>query len=182
MESFFNIKDFIRNDKVNITEQGLKNIKDLCDIVIYKHFSYTSKQDREDLISVGTLKIVELLNKGVFDETKSSLKNYLYTGVRNEMKNYLYRNTKDIAVEDDILISVNEVGEDSLHTEVGIISNEIIHEICMRLKVTQEDEEKIKDSLLYMGFHTESKNRIYYREVDKEVSLIIWAHLDKARR
>ena len=36
--SFFELKEFIKDGKVEISEVGVKNMYDLCDIVIYKHF------------------------------------------------------------------------------------------------------------------------------------------------
>lgn len=180
--SFFELKEFIKDGKVEISEVGIKNMYDLCDIVIYKHFSYTDRQTREDLVSVGILKMIELLSQNRYDPERSSLKNYLYTGVRNEMKNYLYRNTKDVVVDDEILIGMNEASSDDVNSELLHISTTEITSIANSLRLSSEQVEMVKSSLEHMGFNGGSEISPYYSEVDSAVSLLVWRHLERERR
>ena len=75
-------------------------LRKLAEIVANKHFSYIPREERQDLITEGVLKGLSLLNDAKFDSTRSSLKNYIYSGMRNEMTNYLYRNKKEYPTEE----------------------------------------------------------------------------------
>lgn len=87
----------------NLSEEVIKQIKQLTEIVVNNHFSYVGYYDREDLLLEGMAKALELIQEGKFDPSfyssdNPSMKNYLYTGIRNEMSNYLYRNKKELPV------------------------------------------------------------------------------------
>lgn len=84
-----------------------EKLLDLSGIVFRKHF-YASYRDKDDLVSIGVLKALSLLDGGNFDERKGTLLNFLYTGMRNEMHNYLYHKNKKIKVG----VEVSEYVED----------------------------------------------------------------------
>lgn len=180
--SFFELKEFFKDGNLEISDIGVKNMYDLCDIVIHKHFSYTDKQTREDLVSTGMLKMMELLSQNKFDPTRSSLKNYLYTGVRNEMKNYLYRTSKDVTVDDEILIGMNEAPDTNVNLGLLVIPSVEIISVSHRLRLTSDDVKKIESSLRHMGFNNGSEESPYFSEVESAVALIVWRHLEKERR
>lgn len=183
MNSFFDLKEFFNSDgELDISEIGVKNMYDLCDIIIHKHFFYTPAQVREDLISTGILKMMELLSKGDFDPSRSSLKNYLYTGVRNEMKNYLYRNSKEISVDDDIVLGMNESPVEDANPHVVQVSDTLLEYYRIRLNLTDSDMAKIVSSLSNMGFYGSDERAVYYPECESALALIIWKHLSIERR
>ena len=90
-----------------INQKGIDDLYKLVEIVYNCHFSYASDY-REDLYSVGLLKAIDFIKSGSYDPSRSSLKNVLYTGMRNEMKNYLHKLSKDSPVEDTIIEGANE--------------------------------------------------------------------------
>lgn len=72
-------------------------------VVFYKHFSYvTDTNTKSDLMQEGYLKAYDLLSNGNYDPTMS-LRNYIYTGVRNAMTNYMYHHKKESHVDLDEL-------------------------------------------------------------------------------
>ena len=142
--------------------------------------------DREDLISVGMLKCIELVKNTKFDPTRSSLKNYLYTGVRNEMKNYLYKTSKEVIVEDDILYGINE--SEGFFSELGSslvrIHKDVYDEVIANF--TRKDENirsKVLSSLIFLGFNIDEKpsSGKYYKDVEGIVALVIWKQMDNNR-
>jgi hypothetical protein len=110
---------------VNSNELGLK-LQDLAGIVFRKHF-YASLNEKVDLMSVGVLKALSLIDSGNWKEDKGSVLNYLYTGMRNEMHNYIYHQNKDIKT-DEVLRGITT---DSYFDELGLIINiSVIDEVC----------------------------------------------------
>jgi hypothetical protein len=89
-------KVFDSDGKLNLSESVWLDLRQLAEIVLNTHHSYVSHADREDLISIAIIKGVELLTNNDFDSKRSSLKNYIYTGMRNEMTNHLYRGKKEL--------------------------------------------------------------------------------------
>lgn len=180
---FFRVCDFFDADgEVVISEIGYANLNDLCDIVLNVHYSYVLPVDREDLVSVGVIKALELLKAGCFDVERSSLKNYLYTGIRNEMKNYIYKNRgKDTVVDDEILTGINEDKINSIdYTDDTItISDEMLKPYLDRFSKRVDNLEfKLKSSLFDMGFIVTGEfERKSYEEVSKIICLIIWKKL-----
>ena len=181
---FANYKFFDEQGKVRITEEGYEDIMDLADIVIAKHFYLNSDIDKEDLKSIGILKVLELLNEGNFDPTRSSLKNYCYTGMRNEMKNHLYRSEKLIPVEDEILAtnvdSVTSTRLIDFSSEFFTIRRKQIRKFLGRFPF---EEQAVVNSLLNMGFSVEGGFERVTEEINQErvaiiQCLVIWDHLE----
>ena len=185
MKSFFALNDFYNAEgSLEITEDGYKNIIDLANIVLNVHYSYVSSVDREDLTQTGILKCLDLLNKNDFDASRSSLKNYLYTGVRNEMRNYLYRTSKEILVEDDILYGINEssCGFDS--DTLFRIEERSYLKYFEKFKLTQPDRLDVLQSLKSVGFIIKEPvaNVDYNPNYSKIIALIVWDHIYYSRR
>lgn len=155
----------------NFKEQGMVSLRALAEIVANKHFSYVNATDREDLKDVGVLKALEMLKDGSFDETRSSLKNYLYTGMRNEMKNYLYRISREMLMEDEILLMKGDKGIEDINFTVT--DDDIRDTLGILLK---DNLDKIKQYLVSMGFVVEGEveGRVN-KEVEKEICLIVWS-------
>lgn len=171
-EEFYTSEGILR-----ITDKGYSDLYTLCEIVLNTHYSYVLTVDREDLISVGIIKSLSLLEAGGFDATKSSLKNYLYTGIRNEMKNYLYKNRRDIVEDDEILTGINEDKSVSVedNAEVVFVSQEIIQKIVERIR--EADLRKVCESLTYMGFDVGPFKSEYHEEMEGVLCLILWEQI-----
>lgn len=179
--SYFQLKDFYdETGAVRITEQGYENLITLSEVVSNTHYSYVSATDKEDLRSVGVLKALGLLKNGDFDPARSSLKNYLYTGMRNEMKNYLYKNSKDVAVDDEIMMGINEDKSSTIESNMSItdISDELIMNTVGWLLKGDRTLDKVKASLKHIGFDVDYDGKgEMFKEVEKEVCLVIWKRL-----
>lgn len=145
----------------------------LAQIIANRHFISYINSDSSDLIEVGVLKAVELIKSGVYDKNRTSLKNYLYTGMRNEMKNYLNRMKKEILVDDTMLASRNSYTVmDYYNCYINITDDMIRSSIPFR--ITNQDFIKVKSSLKYLGFNLDHKSHVYYNEVSRYVGLVIW--------
>lgn len=175
MSKYFNVEDFFdENGNVRLTEQAVNNLMMLSEIVMNTHYSY-ARSEKDDLRSVGVSKALSLLEIGTFDPKRSSLKNYLYTGMRNEMKNYLYKLGREVPVDDEVLIGANQADVDSPEDVVGLVdvSDSVIISGLGRL-YTPVVFKKVAATLNYMGFITSVKLVKNYPEVSKEVALVIW--------
>lgn len=184
MSEIMRSREFFDSDgNLDITAKGYEDLRTLCDIVLNTHYSYVLPVDREDLISVGMVKCLDLLRKSGFDSKRSSLKNYLYTGIRNEMKNYLYRSRKEVIEDDDILIGINEDKSVSIEDSDSLvhINPDIVESISKRIREFPRGE--VLSTLRYMGFDVEeSVEAKYYEEVEGIVCLILWEQIKKIRK
>ena len=69
-------------------------IDNIVQVVFYTYYNYIKDPElKQDMFQTGYLKAYELLNNGNYDPTMS-LRNYIFTGVRNEMHNMLYHINK----------------------------------------------------------------------------------------
>jgi hypothetical protein len=154
-----------------ITDRGIQDLYKLAEIVLNSHFSYVSRSDREELVSAGIVKALSFIKESAYDPSRSSLKNVLYTAMRNEMKNTLYRSSRELLVEDDILIGANEAPPVSIDFPLLTITSDSFLGIRPSLVL------KIKSSLNYLGFVTDSSESIYYPEVERWITLVLWRKL-----
>lgn len=161
----------INDMKPCITDKGVKDLMKLAEIVVNSHYSYTDLDTREDLKQVALLKAIEWLSKTDYDASRSSLKNVLYTCMRNECKNYVYRNTRDTPVDDEVLIGANSAVT-SLEVDLTPIG---IYKVPVR-RLSDEDKVKVLESLAYLGFDTGCK-KVLHKEVTRWVTLVIWKML-----
>lgn len=172
---------------LHITEEGYGDIQDLADIVIAKHFYLNSEIEQQDLKSIGILKVLEMLQKGDFDPSRSSLKNYCYSGMRNEMKNYLYRNERMFPVDDEILATnVDSVTSASISDDSDTVFNIRLSEIKPFLGRNPNELQAVVNSLVSLGFSVEGgyKDTGYIAD-EGRVSIIqcqvIWMHLERCQ-
>lgn len=121
---------------LNITNKDLHNVETLApklytlaEIVVRKHF-YASLSEKEDLVSVGVLKAIKMIDSGNFDSNKGNLCTFLYTGMRNEMHNYLYHVNKYSTSD---LSSILSLGKDDSYFDdyVGYFSYSLVHGVCL---------------------------------------------------
>lgn len=114
LKRFPKYSEVYEDGKLILSEYNLEAINNLVEVVVNKHFALYNEQ--EELISVGFLKCLELLEGHEFDPLKyphkSALKNFLYTGIRNEVGNYLYhnRNSKKEFLTDETPPYLSDVG------------------------------------------------------------------------
>ena len=134
------------NGEPEFSEQVIDELQQLSQIVCSNHFGYVSYHDREDLIMEGQRKGIELIQSCRFDPSYGSqLKNFVYTGMRNEMTNYLYSKKREYPVEEfygdqkeseDIVLDNYEVDYcdlkciiDKFKTRYGDISGWVVDEL-----------------------------------------------------
>lgn len=158
-----------------------KQLYKLAEIVLNKHYSYiTDPSTKEDLISEAVLKGYELVLQGNFDAKRSSLKNYIYTGMRNEMSNYLYKNKKEVVLDEILGASTRNPG----HDDYDVIYYKDIVNLTSKFAKRYGDYTGLLVSYLRdIGFHiegcpdnTHSAVKIDdYKLLEKMVCVIIWA-------
>ncbi len=132
----------------------VKKIEDLCKIVFSRHF-YVNVNEKEDLLSVGMLKALDLLNSGYMDLSKGSMLNFLYTGIRNEMKNYLYRTTREVFYEDYYLEASLTSWEHDVDDDGQIFSVDfaLISRVCRNFYFYGDLSRYVADKMTSMGFN-----------------------------
>lgn len=142
-----------------LTEKDLQNEDELskklitlAEIVFRKHF-YASSEEKEDLVSVGVLKAVKMINDNIFDKSKGNFATLIYTGMRNDMHNYLYHKNKFDLISLDCLL---EEGKDDTYFERDIIALDysIVHNVCLFFIKNFGDiiEERVISILEDIGF------------------------------
>lgn len=182
LSDFFTDTETCSVDTLCITERGYEVINSLCNVILNKYFYEVRKVDREDLIQVGIVKCLELLNKGVYDPKRARLENYFYAGIRNEMKNYLYRTGKESIIEDTVLYGIHESKEivEDIEMSIAIIQIDSLDGYAMLERYDEGIVDKSLSSLKDMGFKVStdlSDTKGYYPESDRLTALIIWEHL-----
>ena len=124
----------------------------LAEIVFRKHF-YASSEEKEDLVSVGVLKAVKMINDNIFDKSKGNFATLIYTGMRNDMHNYLYHKNKFDLISLDCLL---EEGKDDTYFERDVIALDysIVHNVCLFFIKNFGDiiEERVISILEDIGF------------------------------
>lgn len=120
---------------LDLTERDLENpevlgekLMTLAGIVVRKHF-YASLKERDDLISVGVLKALSLIEGGKWVKGKGSFVNYIYSGMRNDMHNYLYHHNKEVSSEDAFNDDCTK--DEYFKEETCYIDYRVIHLVCM---------------------------------------------------
>ena len=108
-------------------------VSNIVQVVFYTHYSYiTDPELKKDLMQTGFLKAYELLNNGNYDPTMS-LRNFLYTGIRNEIHNTLYHLGKipTVSLEGldmyDNVVGYHQVREYEVETDV-------VRSVCSKFK------------------------------------------------
>lgn len=140
-------------------ENALANkLVTLAEIIVRKHF-YSSKEDKDDLVSIGVLKAISMIKSGRFDAKKGNLCTFLYTGMRNDMHNYLYHLNKLSTVNLDLLSNKEGIEDDYFNerydSERNLIEYSLVHLVCMEFSNVFGDniESEILDKLNNSGFN-----------------------------
>ena len=135
-------------------EQVTEEIQELAEIVYNNHYTYKKGYDREDLIMEGIRKGIEMIKSGRYNpDYGAPLRNFIYTGMRNEMTNYLYSKKKEYPVEEFY-------GDQKIAPEIYVDTYEVsfndIEDICRVFRRRWGDYKKLLiDSLEDMGFEIE---------------------------
>lgn len=69
-------------------DEWIKLLFSLAERVLNRYY-YGYPLYRDDLIQEGVIQANGLVNQGDFDENRSTLYNYLFTGIRNQMSNFI---------------------------------------------------------------------------------------------
>lgn len=110
-------------------ERFYRNLSKLAWIVLHQHYNYVRPVElQEDLVSEAIAKAIDLCLAGEFDPTRSTLRNYLYTGMRNEMQNIMYKRRNLIPVEE--VRYTEEEAYANEYSEDPCINEDLIYEIC----------------------------------------------------
>lgn len=134
----------LTEDDLNDKEVLGRKLMTLAEIVVRKHF-YASLDCKEDLVSVGVLKAITLINKGQWNKGKGSFVNYIYSGMRNDIHNYLYHQNKFSFVDNE---SLPDGGRDDIYFEEECdIEYSLIHSVCN--KFIKSFGEFIEDRVIY---------------------------------
>lgn len=117
------------NDNISVYEM----VENIVNVVFYTHYSYiTNPELKKDLLQTGFLKAYELLNNGNYDPTMS-LRNFLYTGIRNELHNTLYHLGKIPTVSLDTLdVYENVIGYHQV--KEYSVEEELVKKVCDKFK------------------------------------------------
>lgn len=145
-----------------IEQEGYDELHKLAETVYNKYYTYY--KDKDDLIQVGIIKAIEIIPNY---NPKFQLRNYIYTGMRNEMRNYIYRNTRFFPVEDDILNINVSTYLSSLDIDLSIINNYLD-----KIDYIGFDRHKVLSSLCYLSL-IDYKDSIYYDEEDSVICLVV---------
>lgn len=139
----------------DITEKDLQDketlankLLELASLVYNRHY-YASKKEKEDLISVGVLKALTLIEKGEWRKEKGLLFNYLYSGMRNEMHNYLYRNNREVCYKE---FYDRSKYDSYFESEIFKINFNDIEEVCSCFSCYGRTENTVACNLKRMGF------------------------------
>lgn len=118
---------------------AMEDLEKLITIVLNKHFSKVRPDKKEDLKQQGWAKVFKTFRQGQFDPNISSLKNYLYTGIRNEMGNFLVKNQKEELLDNNLIeggflqeydedgAPLNEGDDSHEQTTVDVVTEYVIH-------------------------------------------------------
>ena len=162
-----------------IDEQAVDELKQLSQIVANNHFAYVDYHTRQDLLVEGQAKGIELIQSCRFDpDYGAPLKNFVYTGMRNEMTNYLYRQKREYPVEE---FYGDQDKSDKMNLEHYDLDYEVIKDILERYKKRYGDYSGlIVEELIELGFNVHC-NRDLVVKIDYDedlkgrlVTLCIW--------
>ncbi len=185
----------------NLCENDLRDeqllsekLMDLASIVFTRHF-YANYDEREDLISVGVLKALSLLEEGNFVSSKGKLLSFLYTGMRNEMHNYIYRISREVICEDSF-IDNNYCSPEEYESSFLDIDYKAVKKVCLNFISYGDLGDIVSYTLMDMGFKvlnfnssTENKQVLdgwfsedFYRDlINRICGVVIWERQEYSR-
>ena len=145
-----------------ITDEGVKDLYKLAQIVVNSHYSYVSWSDHEEIEDVAIIKALEFIKEDNYDASRSSLKNVLYTAMRNEIRNYLYRNGREVLVDEKVIREVNE--------SKTVVDYDTVREYSLH---RCDKQREVKETLQWYGFDKGVKP-IYHGEVERWVVIAMY--------
>jgi hypothetical protein len=162
------------NDNVSVYEM----VENIVQVVYYTHYGYiTDPELKKDLMQVGFLKAYELLNNGNYDPTMS-LRNFLYTGIRNEMHNTLYHlgKIKTVSLDDGLGLYENVIGYRQI-PEYSV-EEKVVRDVCDKFSYHGDYYPIVFNYLLSLGIVSGSKLDV--GEVDNDLTdgiivLTLWS-------
>ena len=166
--------------QTDIGSDTVAQLEHLAEIVCNKHYAYLSPLEREELRQQALLKALVIIEQGTFDPTRSSLKNYLYSAMRNEMSNIVYKKKREIPKEE---FYSGEISYD-LETEV-MISVKVFTKFCYKYNVPVYLQKSLLANLCYMGFRIGINSIVedysWDYNIEKYSTLFVW-YLRKENR
>jgi DNA-directed RNA polymerase specialized sigma24 family protein len=177
-----------------VSQELCEALRTLAEIVASKHYRYITSDEREDLISSGIAKGLQLLRSERFDKNRGSLKNFLYGGMRNEMTNFIYRNRREILVEEYFTESPQETS--SMHyiefttvkdifVSLGPTYAHYVPLLIQKLQLIGFTIVDLPDALQEFNsavwhFHADklAKNEVDERCLERLTALVIWKSVD----
>lgn len=195
---------------LNLTEEDINNpdvlgekLIQLAEIVFRKHY-YASYEYKDDLVQVGVLKALKLIDGMQWSSFRGKFYNYLYSGMRNDMHNFLYHENKYNKVDCDI---VPDFGKEDTYFNNSIvyINYNIIHSVCSKFTITFGEgiEDRVIEEVKNLGYEIKgmSEERIqkshtlmcrnnilldkYGKEIEEDVisrliGLVLWGKKEKS--
>lgn len=163
----------------DIDDSVVDELQQLSQIVANNHFAYVGYHERQDLLLEGQVKGIELIKSCRFDpDYGAPLKNFVYTGMRNEMTNYLYRKKREYPVEE---FYGDQDKSESIVMDDYTVDYEEISGIISRYERRYGDYSGLViEELINMGFDVRTKNdyniKIEYNKklLKRLVTLCIW--------
>lgn len=169
------IEDLVVYDKdgeLVISDELTSSLYRLARDIILSYYKGATKQDKEDLIQEAVIKGFAVLKRRDYDSEVSSLRNYLYSGMRNTMSNYMYHQRKLIPVE--TIVAFDENINLDLKIDLGVVKAE-----CDLMNQDRISNllGKVLFELIDSGFELENKPEglIIEREEDDDKKTLVEA-------
>lgn len=169
------------NENISIYDM----VENIVSVVFYTYYNYVRDPElKKDLFQTGYLKAYELLNNGNYDPTMS-LRNFIFTGVRNEMHNTLYHLNKiqyvDLEQLDkyDNVVGYHETGE-------YCVEADFVKDICNTFSRHGNYYPSVANYLIDIGILdmpklTEDKDSLSPTLLEGITTLVLWELFEKER-
>lgn len=155
-------------------ERFYKNLCKLARIVLHQHYNYVRPIElQEDLVEEAVVKAINLCLDGNFDPTRSSIRNYLYTGMRNEMQNIMYRRRNLIPVEE--VRYTEEEAYKCDYQDALVIDDDLVYSICDKFFIRGNYHNLLIARLRKYGIDGEDTDLIPPKKPDKRLLDAIFA-------
>lgn len=147
----------LTNKDLENRDELAKKLITLAEIVVRKHF-YASINEKDDLVSIGVLKALNMIQDNKFTSLRGNLCTYLYTGMRNDMHNYLYHQNKFNTTDLSCMLDSGST-DDYFEQEGYEIPYSVVHLVCMRFSrpFGEGVESDVVKRLTDVGFHVVGK-------------------------
>ena len=165
--------DFVDADgKLSFGEEGYALLRKLCEIVINTH--YPSAIGKIDLMDMGVDKCLRLLVSGKYDPNRALLKNFLYTGVRNDIGNYLHRARREVCYTREMFEAIDG-GTSGVEADFADVTVEeaAVEEVLTGLGRMAEAS-CLRGYLSQQGF-TVPGRKTHHADMRREGVLVLWA-------